>query len=153
MEEERFDRRRFLTLVAQGSLGAAAVVVIGQVIRFLSFEPPNSTSTVISVGQPENYPRNSLLYAAEARVYVGHDSEGLFALDAVCTHLGCLVERREEGGFICPCHDSHFDAQGRVETGPATQPLRYLRLWLDGEEGQLFVDRSQPVEPTVRFVV
>ncbi len=153
MEVKRFGRRRFLTLVAQGALGTAAVVAIGQVIRFLSFEPPNSTSTVISVGDPENYPRNSLLYAAEARVYIGHDSGGLFALDAVCTHLGCLVERREEGGFICPCHDSRFDAQGRVETGPATQPLRYLRLWLDGEGGQLFVDRSQTVEPTVRFVV
>jgi cytochrome b6-f complex iron-sulfur subunit len=153
MEEKRFDRRRFLTLVAQGSLGAAAVVAIGQVIRFLSFEPPDSTSMVIPVGQPKNYPRNSLLYAAEARVYIGHDAQGLYALDAVCTHLGCLVERKEEGGFVCPCHDSHFDAQGRVETGPATQPLRYLHLWLDEEEGQLFVDRTQPVEPTVRFVV
>ena len=153
MKENRFDRRRFLTVVAQGSLGVAAVVAIGQVIRFLSFEPPDSTSTVIPVGQPANYPRNSLLYAPDARVYIGRDRQGFYALDAVCTHLGCLVERKEEGGFVCPCHDSHFDAEGQVETGPATQPLPHLRLWLDEEEGQLFVDRSQPVEPTVRFSV
>lgn len=153
MVEKRVDRRRFLTIVAQGTLGAAAVVAIGQVIRFLSFEPPNSTSTVISVGQPANYPRNSLLYAAEARVYVGRDAQGFYALDAVCTHLGCLVEPKEEGGFVCPCHESQFDALGQVEAGPATQPLPYLHLWLDEEEGQLFVDRSEPVEPTVRLAI
>jgi Rieske Fe-S protein len=153
MVEKRVDRRRFLTLVAQGSLGAAAVVAIGQVIRFLAFEPPSSTSTVIPVGQPGNYPRNSLFYVAEARVYVGRDAQGFYAMDAVCTHLGCLIEPKEEGGFVCPCHDSHFDALGQVETGPATQPLPYLHLWLDEEEGQLFVDRSEPVDPTVRLAV
>jgi len=152
MKDNRLDRRRFLTLVAQGSVAAAAVVAIGQVVRFLSFQPPNSTSTVLPVGQPGSYQRGSLVYVPEARVYVGRDDQGLYALDAVCPHLGCLVELGEEGGFVCPCHDSRFDAEGQVLNGPATQPLPYLHLWLDEEQGQLFVDRAEPVEPTARLI-
>jgi Rieske Fe-S protein len=72
-------------------------------------------------------------------------------VDAVCPHLGCLVKLSEEGGFICPCHDSRFDAEGQVLNGPATQPLHHLHLWFNEEEGQLYVDRAKPVEPTVRL--
>jgi len=153
MKDKAVDRRRFLTLLAQGSVAAAAIAAIGQVVRFLSYQPPNSASNILPVGQPDGFFRNSLVYVAGARVYVGYDGDGLYAMDAVCTHLGCLVEQAEEGGFICPCHDSRFDAQGRPEAGPATKPLRYLHLWLDQEEGQLWVDRAKPVEPTARLIL
>jgi Rieske Fe-S protein len=153
MQEHKVDRRRFLTLVAQGSLVTAALAAACQVVRFLAFQPPSSTPTILPLGQPDNFTRNSLVYVADARVYVGHDGEGLFVVNAVCPHLGCLVELGEEGGFICPCHDSRFDAEGRVLSGPATQPLQYLHLWLDQEEGQLYVDRAEPVEPTVRLIL
>ncbi len=38
----------------------------------------------------------------------------LFVAYANCTHLGCEVALREGRGFVCPCHDSKFDASGRV---------------------------------------
>lgn len=151
MKDKPVDRRRFLTLLAQGSVAGAVIAAVGQVVRFLSYQPPSSASNILPVGQPDNFLDNSLVYIAGARVYVGRDGDGLYAVDAVCTHLGCLVEQAEGGGFICPCHGSRFDVQGRPETGPATQPLRYLDLWLDQEEGQLLVDRATPVEPTVRL--
>jgi Rieske Fe-S protein len=151
VEPKRLDRRRFLSLLAKGSVGAAVVAGIAQTIRFLSFQPPGSEATVLPVGQPSNYLSNSLLYVAGARAYVGRDRGGLYAVDAVCTHLGCLVEKAEGGGFVCPCHDSRFDALGRPQNGPATEPLRYLNLWLDEEQGQLFVDRSRQVDPSIRL--
>ncbi len=153
MEDKKLDRRRFLTLVAQGSLGAAVIAAIGQTVRFLSFQPPSSYSDVIPIGQPDGFVQNWITYVAEARVYICHDGQGFYALDAVCTHLGCLVQQKEDGGFVCPCHESHFDANGQPESGPATQPLRYLHLWLDAEQGQLFVDRAQSVDPTVRLSI
>jgi len=149
----RFDRRSFLTLLARGSVAAAATAVVAQAIRFLSFQPPGSESSIVPLGQPDAYPRHSLVYSAEARVYVGHDDNGLYALDAVCPHLGCLVEPNEGGGFMCPCHDSLFDPEGRALSGPATRALEHLHLWFDQEEGQLLVDRSEPVEPTVRLII
>ena len=146
------NRRRFLTWLARGSLATTAALIVGQAVRFLSFQPPKTASTVIPVGGPTDYPRGALSYVAEAQVYVGHDAAGLYALDAVCTHLGCLVEWREGEGFACPCHGSCFDHTGQVQTGPATKPLRYLHLWLE-KEGQLMVDRARPVESTVRLAL
>jgi cytochrome b6-f complex iron-sulfur subunit len=153
MNDNQMDRRRFLSWAAKGSVAAVVVAAIGQLMRFLSFQPPNSTSTVVPVGPPDNFQINSLVYVVEARVYVGRDREGLYALDAVCPHLGCLVEIGEDNGFVCPCHDSRFDAGGQVLSGPATKSLRYLHLWFDQEQSQLFVDRAEPVEPATRLLV
>ena len=39
----------------------------------------------------------------------------------VCTHLGCvpLADKGDFGGWLCPCHGSHYDASGRIRKGPA----------------------------------
>ena len=39
----------------------------------------------------------------------------------VCTHLGCgpLGDKGEYGGWLCPCHGSHYDTSGRIRKGPA----------------------------------
>ena len=149
----RLNRRSFLNLLARGSVAAAVTAAAIQTIRFLSYKPAGSDSTILPLGQPDEYPRKSLSYVAEARLYVGHDDSGLFALDAVCPHLGCLVESLEDGGFMCPCHDSFFDAEGHALSGPATRPLQHLYLWFDEEQGQLMVDRSSPVGSAVRLVI
>ena len=62
----------------------------------------------------------------------------------VCTHLGCVPNRTEEGWF-CPCHGSRYDLSGRVTKGPAPRnldipPYRFLdggRLLIgEAAEGQ-----------------
>jgi Rieske Fe-S protein len=146
-------RRRFLVWLGRGSLAAALAAGGFQAIRFLSYEPPSSEVSIISLGTPDTFRRGSMTYVREARAYVGHDPEGLYAIDAVCPHLGCLVEKGEEGGFVCPCHDSLFSNDGAALSGPATDPLRFLRLVVDQESGQLVVDRSESVDPVTRLVV
>ncbi len=41
----------------------------------------------------------------------------------VCTHLGCVPNRNADGGWLCPCHGSMYDASGRVVRGPAPRNL------------------------------
>ena len=43
----------------------------------------------------------------------------------VCTHLGCvpLGDKGEYGGWVCPCHGSHYDTSGRIRKGPAPTNL------------------------------
>ncbi|OSM06950.1 ubiquinol-cytochrome c reductase iron-sulfur subunit [Magnetofaba australis] len=45
---------------------------------------------------------------------------------AICTHLGCVpqpVGTSDFGGFLCPCHGSHYDTSGRIRKGPAPRNL------------------------------
>lgn len=47
-----------------------------------------------------------------------------YALNAVCTHLGCVVPWvAAENKFKCPCHGSQYDPTGAVTRGPAPLPL------------------------------
>ncbi|MBF0284050.1 MAG: ubiquinol-cytochrome c reductase iron-sulfur subunit [Magnetococcales bacterium] len=45
---------------------------------------------------------------------------------AICTHLGCVpqpIGTGEYGGFLCPCHGTHYDTSGRIRKGPAPKNL------------------------------
>ncbi|KAG2649880.1 hypothetical protein PVAP13_1NG147600 [Panicum virgatum] len=43
-----------------------------------------------------------------------------YGINAVCTHLGCVVPwNSAENKFICPCHGSQYNNQGKVVRGPA----------------------------------
>jgi len=55
----------------------------------------------------------------ENRVKEG--KENWLVLIGVCTHLGCvpIAGAGDYGGYFCPCHGSHYDASGRIRSGPA----------------------------------
>ena len=68
----------------------------------------------------------------ENRVVGG--KEQFLVMMGVCTHLGCvplgndgdyaIVEGSQKtGGWLCPCHGSHYDTAGRIRKGPAPQNL------------------------------
>ncbi|KAK9843717.1 hypothetical protein WJX81_003528 [Elliptochloris bilobata] len=47
-----------------------------------------------------------------------------FGINAVCTHLGCVVPfNTAENKFMCPCHGSQYNNQGKVVRGPAPLSL------------------------------
>jgi cytochrome b6-f complex iron-sulfur subunit len=145
-------RRDFLTWVTRGSVAAASALALGQLARYFSFEPPGQAPSTIPAGAPGTYGADTLTYVPAAQAYIGHDGGGLYAIDAQCTHLGCLVEQQPEGGFACPCHGSRFAAGGELQNGPAQKPLRHLALNLDAD-GQVVVDRSQPAAAETRLAV
>lgn len=56
----------------------------------------------------------------------------------ICTHLGCGYRWDDtEQKFLCPCHGSSYDRNGRVLGGPAPRPLD--RLPAKVEQGRLLV--------------
>jgi len=46
------------------------------------------------------------------------------ALDAVCTHEGCTITNAQGSDYVCPCHGSRYNRDGRVIGGPAMANLR-----------------------------
>lgn len=61
-----------------------------------------------------------------------------FAINAICTHLGCVVPwNKAENKFMCPCHGSQYDYQGKVIRGPAPKSLSLGKL--NTNNNQVFI--------------
>ncbi|GJV27603.1 cytochrome b6-f complex iron-sulfur subunit, chloroplastic [Tanacetum coccineum] len=55
-----------------------------------------------------------------------------YGINVVCTHLGCIVPwNTMEKKFVCPCHGSQFDNEGKVVKGPAPLSLELARVETD----------------------
>ena len=55
---------------------------------------------------------------------VAHTAQNAFvALSAICTHQTCTISGFGNQNYVCPCHGSTFDVNGRVLGGPAPAPL------------------------------
>jgi len=55
-------------------------------------------------------------------------SESAFtAIDGVCSHQSCTVTGADGAAYVCPCHGSRYDRNGRVLNGPATAALRQFQ--------------------------
>ena len=150
----RFDvtkeRRDFLGMASIGSAAVAlGVAGIGAARLPMPSVFPESNSRV-KLGPVERFTATPLTAVPDQRLWIYADGEGLFAISAVCTHLGCLVSSNGEEGFFCPCHGSRFDSHGKVTGGPAPKALMYLELSLS-PDGQLVVDKQKTVAATERL--
>jgi cytochrome b6-f complex iron-sulfur subunit len=142
-----FDRRAFFAKIGLGSLGIAAAGTIVFSYEYLSPNVLYEPSAIVNVGKPDNFALNSVTMDVNAGIYLVHADEGYFALNAVCTHLGCLTAWNQDLGIIaCPCHGSKFTRTGEKIEGPAPKPLPWLKTWVS-DEGDLTVDRATDIPP------
>ncbi len=84
-------------------------------------------------------------FLASHRVWIVRTREGIYALYARCTHLGCTpawVEAVKK--FKCPCHGSGFAMDGTNLEGPAPTPLERFPVSLDAR-GRLVVDLGRRI--------
>ncbi|RXF73528.1 ubiquinol-cytochrome c reductase iron-sulfur subunit [Hansschlegelia zhihuaiae] len=63
------------------------------------------------------------------------DKENWLIVVGVCTHLGCvpISNSGDFGGFLCPCHGSHYDSAGRIRRGPAPENLHVPPYAFEGD--------------------
>ena len=136
-------RRQAFVQIGVGSLcaGCAGAAVFGY--EFLSPNVLYEPSPIVNAGKPDSYPTGTVTQDLQSGIYIVHGPEGLYALSAVCTHLGCLTAWKPELDMVaCPCHGSKFRRDGSKIEGPAPRPLRWLKTWLS-DEGDLMVDRAE----------
>ena len=76
-----------------------------------------------------NYPSRELVEGIKGDPYYlitsPNNTLEKYALNAVCTHLGCIVPwNSAEQKFMCPCHGSQYNNEGKVIRGPAPRSLQ-----------------------------
>lgn len=137
-------RRNFFSRAGWAAFFAfVASFLIGS-LRFMFprvlFEP----SPIFKAGYPDDYPVGfvSTIWVKEQRVWIVRDDDGLYAILAICTHLGCTPRWLDaENKFKCPCHGSGFTSEGINFEGPAPRPLERVQVTL-AEDGQLLINKS-----------
>jgi cytochrome b6-f complex iron-sulfur subunit len=129
-------RRRLVRWATLGALAVAGAQAGLAVIRFARPAIADGFGTEIvaaTLGRLPPVDGPPLRHQA-GRFYLIRNLEGLLAFSWTCTHLGCTVPwAPAEGRSHCPCHQSVFDRQGRVLSGPATRPLDLMPIRIDGE--------------------
>ncbi|MES1209955.1 MAG: Rieske (2Fe-2S) protein [Pseudomonadota bacterium] len=140
------DRRQLLVLVGT-SAGAAAAVMALPACGPTTASPPTGP---VAVGNISALPVGAMLVMSN--VVVARDAGGVYAMSAVCTHEGCLLDESSHtiaAGLSCPCHGSTFDGSGNVTRGPARTALPHYAVTI-AADGSVTVDGSQPVSASTR---
>jgi cytochrome b6-f complex iron-sulfur subunit len=134
------NRRDFLNKLAIGTASGVGVVSIAAIVSEI-IPPTTQSYSVHKIGQIDDYPLNEFSYIADKKIYLYRGRRHIRVLSAVCTHLGCTVNKTEQG-FDCPCHGSHFDKDGKACSGPASRPLDRLKVDIS-ENGLITVDLNR----------
>lgn len=138
------DRRSFLKRSLAILCGGAAVLLPGLTALTVIFDPLRrkaAAGTAIRIASLDSIPadgiprRFSLLSAKTdawnkfqnapiGAIYLRRTSDNkLEALNVVCPHAGCSVDfSAEQSGFVCPCHNSHFNVDGSIASKKSPSP-------------------------------
>jgi menaquinol-cytochrome c reductase iron-sulfur subunit len=165
---ERNDRREFMMKAGLGAgvagLSLQAAASLRSLVPNVSYDAP----TTVKLGPPTDCP-DGLKFLPDQRLFVFREGRTFHAISAVCTHLGCTVraealsqpEVKEVAGlktqlthrFMCPCHGSRYEGDGRAVSGPAPRALSWYHLSIAVDDGSLVVDLAQEVERDFRLTL
>lgn len=151
----QLDRRQFVNIVL-AFLGTLMGVVVGLPAIGYLISPATKVQKKegwIAMGPLENYPVGAPTLFSFNRTTVNGwektvNSYGAYVVrfspdqlkvfSNLCTHLSCRVSWKEElKAYVCPCHDGHFDSEGKVTAGPPPRPLQEYETKI--EDGTLFI--------------
>jgi Rieske Fe-S protein len=106
-------------------------------------------SGVTSVGAASSFVDGSPTYFSNGRFFVVRDAAGLYAMTAICTHAGCVTQKRNST-FYCPCHRATFSMNGDAVSGPVFSPLVHYAMCSMGN-GMVGVNTRQTVAASTRL--
>ena len=133
-------RRKFVNWLLGTSAAGYVAAVIYPISRYL-IPPPSGESSATSVTLP--FPATDLApnsaqafrFGNKPGILVRTETGELRAFSAICTHLDCTVQFREDISRIwCACHNGHFDLTGRNVQGPPPRPLDTYEVNVRGDE-------------------
>ena len=133
------NRSRFLNLLLGTGAGGLAAAVLYPVGRYIvPPEAPESSanSVVLSLSGADIKPNTGQIFkfGNKPGILIRTPGGELRAFSAVCTHLECTVQYRDDLSHIwCACHNGHFDLAGRNIAGPPPAPLHQYDVFERGD--------------------
>jgi cytochrome b6-f complex iron-sulfur subunit len=146
-EGQAMPRRKFLMSLAL-AWGTFAAAMGGGLSALFAFMVPRVDFTkieVFKVGPPTDFASNTVdeSFKAAHRIWVVNHEHRIFAIQSVCTHLGCTPNWMDsEHKFKCPCHGSGYTIDGINFEGPAPFPMRRYEVSL-ADDGQIVVNKGR----------
>ncbi|MBI4951240.1 MAG: Rieske (2Fe-2S) protein [Myxococcales bacterium] len=140
-------RRHFLHVLAAGGALASTGAIAGCSKNGecgISGQIPAGNSKLLTVG--------SLTVVSGQPLCIGRDANGVYAMSLICSHACCDIGETgtvTDTELTCGCHDSTFDANGKVTGGPAETPLEHFPVTIDAT-GRMTVDTDVTVDPSTR---
>jgi cytochrome b6-f complex iron-sulfur subunit len=146
-EQVEWTRRAVIKFAWTGVI-AASVLSIEPLVEYLTSKEDRLHSPLVFYDKLLQ--ENDWQRVPDSRVWVKKDDQGINALLATCTHLGCevtyLPEKKE---WHCPCHGSIYDTEGRPTSGPALKPLPRVAVERKAD-GSLVINTAKTVGLDVR---
>lgn len=147
-------RRQFMNVLLGGAVGTTVLGALYPVVQY--FVPPSSggggggvtaqdalgkdivASQFLDSHQPGDHVLAQGLKGDPTYIIVTDSKEvASFGLNAVCTHLGCVVPWNvAENKFMCPCHGSQYDSNGKMVRGPAPLSLALVHAEVANDKVQ-----------------
>jgi cytochrome b6-f complex iron-sulfur subunit len=133
-------RRKFVMAAVLGTLTVNLLMFLRFFFPRALYEPKSQ----FKIGYPSDFGFGvDTKFQKDHRIWVVRNTEGIFVISAICTHLGCTPDwKPSENKFKCPCHGSGYDPEGINFEGPAPRPMDRAHVALD-PDGQIVVDLSK----------
>jgi len=95
-----------------------------------TFSNNNVTVTIDSSSPLAKVGGAGIVNYSSGLILVDHPSANVYnAFSSICTHQGCTINNFDSGSnqFVCSCHGSRFDINGKVVQGPAPTSLQQFQ--------------------------
>src|SRR5689334_7244256 len=139
---EKVTRRKFIVNVGWGIVAAYGAAIFGALNRYLFPNVLYEPNTKFKAGKVADYSTPNTVsekWLKEYRTWIVHEQttvngkarDGIYAIWARCTHLGCTPRWfGNEHRFRCPCHGSNYNIKADVIAGPAPRPMNRCKIWV-----------------------
>jgi Rieske Fe-S protein len=128
-----------VTVILGSGLAASVVSFLYPAIRYI-IPPPVAESTnrsvvAAKVAELKNNTGKIFKFGSKPGLLVRMPDGTFRAFSAVCTHLNCTVQYRDDLHEIwCACHNGLYDLEGRNVSGPPPRPLETFEVHVQGED-------------------
>ncbi len=150
---DKISRRDFIVRSAAGAvIGGVALSMPNLGMLFANSVKGkfsrSGNDIIIKLSDPKNADLanvNGSILLDDDNILVRISQTQFLAVNLICRHKGCTVDLTGDK-FVCPCHGSEYDINGKVTHGPAKANLRTWPTNYDIDKGIVTVTMSEKIE-------